>query len=203
MKALESILEEAKGTTETRSRKSAKEKYYGTVYIDHTSRGINSWTVEMTPRWSQKYHQDAFIPRGYNITERGTSVVDVPAELSNLIAAIEKSKYILALEDDYDDEGSEGYEFETWSNAIRFLTAYAKHCYETTAIAPPPPFIYHGPDGSIDIQWREAAFRLLINIPKGDIPATFFGRSKGQEVSGVFDSKNPIFELFPLISGIV
>ena len=44
----------------------------------------------------------------------------------NIFKAIDKSKYILDLSDDWDDEGAKGYSKSTWILAIGFLLRYLK-----------------------------------------------------------------------------
>jgi hypothetical protein len=106
--------------------------------------------------------------------------------------AIEQSKYILELGDNWDGEGSRGYAFETWRRATEFLRDFALgaaaggHSLEA-------PTIGHAHDGSIDLLWRTKTYRLLINVPAGDgFIATFYGDDYGDEsIEGRFSLSKP------------
>ena len=53
----------------------------------------------------------------------------LPEKLAYLFPVIEKSESILLLEDDWDDEGSEGYDKVAWEAAVKFLMDYAQSLY--------------------------------------------------------------------------
>ena len=93
---------------------------------------------------------------------------------NELFIEIEKSKYILDLEDDYDDEGAESYSKEIWEKSTQFLISNAKNIYKQESKIIDVPSIFHGPDGSIDILWQKEDYRLLINIDKNEI-VSFYG----------------------------
>ncbi|MBK9338283.1 MAG: hypothetical protein IPM98_17710 [Lewinellaceae bacterium] len=138
----------------------------------------------------------------------GNIVAALPIELGELAAAIEQSKYLLALEhgfdaedkitplieihlaleDDFDNGSGRAYSPETWEKAVRFISGYAQWLFDIFGKVIVTPKIYHGPDGSIDLYWENPRFNLLINIPPGDEPATFYGDNYGaQVIEGKFD----------------
>ncbi|MCP3959668.1 MAG: hypothetical protein GY719_17605 [bacterium] len=99
--------------------------------------------------------------------------------------AIERSRRIYRLEDNWDDEGAVGYERETWERAIRFLLLHAERFQQETRCSIPAPSIGPGPDGSIDLYWKEPAFGLLVNVPSDEAsPATFYGEDKRLTIEG-------------------
>jgi len=112
----------------------------------------------------------------------GKQVATLPAELEALAAAIEQSKYILNLENDFDEANGVAYSPETWGKAIRFIAGYAQWLFDVFGKVIFTPKIYHGPEGSIDLYWENPRFNLLINIPAGDEPATFYGDNYGSQV---------------------
>jgi hypothetical protein len=115
----------------------------------------------------------------------------LPSELAFLFKTIDKSQYILQLENDWDDAGAEKYEEKTWINAVSFLMRYAKALYEDFNIIINSPKIYHGPKGSIDILWEPSAYRLVINIPKEGDKAMFYADNYGdQTTEGSFHLDN-------------
>ncbi len=118
---------------------------------------------------------------------KGQPIAFLPLELSFLFKTMDKSQYILELEDDWDDAGGEKYEETTWKNAMLFLTRYAKNLFNDFNIIINSPKIYHGPKGSIDILWEPSAYRLVINIPKEGDKAMFYADDyKDQITEGVF-----------------
>ena len=82
---------------------------------------------------------------------------------------------MLEFEDNWDEEGSISYSRDTWTAATRFVVKlynWAKTSHNTQI---PAPKIYHGPDGSIDILWKNTRARLLVNIPPNTDIATYYG----------------------------
>ena len=80
--------------------------------------------------------------------------------------AISSSRWILNLNDDWDEKGSPGYEQTTWQRACDFLVRQAKFARESHKRNLPAPRILPGPDGSIDVHWKMPQFELLVNIPE-------------------------------------
>jgi hypothetical protein len=131
-------------------------------------------------------------------TFKGNSLGFLPSELAFLFETIDKSQYILQLEDDWDDAGAEKYEETTWKNAMFFLIRYAKVLYDNFNIIINSPKIYHGPNGSIDILWEPSAYRLVINIPKKGDKAMFYADNyKDQITEGTFNLDNFNISLIP------
>lgn len=126
-----------------------------------------------------------------SITLESETIAVLPYELRSLVDEIEKSKYILELEDDWDDEGSIGYKKETWIKSIKFIVSYAIWFKDNYNKIIEVPKIYHGPEGSIDISWENLKYRLLVNIPDGiEEPAMFYSDDyKMESIKGTF---NPI-----------
>ncbi len=92
-----------------------------------------------------------------------------------LLSEIERSKYIYDLDDNWDDEGSIGYTFETWEKAINFITKLYNHIKSKHSIIMDTPTVSHGPMGSIDILWENSNYRLLINVPKDSNTIKYYG----------------------------
>ncbi len=129
---------------------------------------------------------------------KGNPIVFLPTELTFLFKTMDKSQYILQLEDDWDDAGGEKYEAQTWINAMSFLARYAQHLFNDFNIIINSPKIYHGPKGSIDILWEPSAYRLVINIPKDGNKAMFYADDyKDQITEGVFHLDNFNISLIP------
>ncbi len=129
---------------------------------------------------------------------KGQNLGVLPLELAFLYKTIDKSQYILQLEDGWDDAEAEKYEEKTWINAVSFLIRYAKTLFDDFNIIINSPKIYHGPNGSIDILWEPSAYRLVINIPKmGDTAMFYADDYKDQKTEGVFQLDNFNVSLIP------
>jgi len=131
----------------------------------------------------------------------GQQFASIPAELTDLAIAIDKSQYILKLEPDFDGEGGAPYSKETWLKAVHFITDYAKWLFDVFNKRIETPKIYHGPEGSIDLLWENKRFNLLINIPASAEMATFYGDDFGSQITqGKFDPANFRQALLPDLS---
>jgi hypothetical protein len=117
--------------------------------------------------------------------------IEVPPALSEVAEAIEKSRYILDLPDDWDDEGSPGYALETWERAARFVLQNAVELWRSAQLRVVAPAIHNGPAGSIDLHWKTSGTELLINVPPNvERPATYYGRNahSGLETKGSLET---------------
>lgn len=108
------------------------------------------------------------------IIERATESVLAP-----LLREIERSREMLAWEDDWDGEGSPRFEEATWKRAIDLLDRHARPLFERGVILPTPR-ILPGPDASIDLHWETGQRELLINVPSDGGPASYYGETAGK-----------------------
>jgi hypothetical protein len=90
----------------------------------------------------------------------------IPEELEGLVEVINESRRILDLAEDWDHEGSPDYSRKTWERATTFLLKHALWHWTQYKIVTDRPKILEGPDGSIDIHWKDSQAELLINIPE-------------------------------------
>ncbi len=117
--------------------------------------------------------------------------------------AIDESRRILELEDNWDDEGSPRYEESTLIRATTFLVRTAQEYYKLYNIWIDAPRILHGPEGSIDLHWKTPSHELLINIPaNSESPVEFYGDSgNSKSIKGQLDfSSNNVWILMWLKS---
>ncbi len=106
----------------------------------------------------------------------------LPAVLGHVAEAIAGSRCIVDLKDDWDGEGSLGYEELTWLRAARLVAKSSIAFWRTCRAVPPAPGITPGPDGSIDMVWRSEGRKLVINIPEEPHSvATFYGKDRNDE----------------------
>jgi len=114
----------------------------------------------------------------------------LPQELDSLSKEITRSvKKILSLSNDFDDENSKSYQVETVDRAIMFVKKLAISALKVNNTIIPVPKILPGPDGSIDVCWKQDAFSLLINFPaEAEELPTYFGEDTvGNTTEGTFD----------------
>jgi hypothetical protein len=102
---------------------------------------------------------------------------------SRIAKAIQSSRSILDLEDDWDEEGSPGYKESTWVRATQFVKNTSLSFRQDTGFWVDPPRILPGPKGSIDIHWKTSKRELLINIPENDEePADYYGSGGANDI---------------------
>lgn len=107
--------------------------------------------------------------------------------LPSIDEAIEKSRRILELPVNWDDEGAKPISEATWRRATEFLRRLAsalRYCHSVSLLA---PRISPCADGSIDLLWRATKLKLLINIQPEDSESDFYGETiDGLKVKGTF-----------------
>lgn len=113
-----------------------------------------------------------------------------------LQAEIESAEEKLtALADNWDGEGSAKYNRETLDKAAEFLRSQDKLILGIQNRSLPVPQINPGPDGSIDLFWKQPTWELLVNVPaRANEGASFYGEDNtGQHIKGSFGTS--IFNL--------
>lgn len=117
--------------------------------------------------------------------------IEIPSALEHVADAIEKSRYILDLPSDWDEEGSPSYAHETWERAVKFMLQNVAELWRCERVRVQAPAIHHGPAASIDILWKTQSRDLLINVPPAlNQPATYYGinQTTGIETKGNLDT---------------
>lgn len=143
--------------------------------------GSADWFIQHEDE-AQKAFVKYFVEVHWNSTRLG---------LGHLRAAIDRSRAVLELPDDFDDEGSPAYTEEVWRRAVTFLeqnAEWVRSCFDRLIEAPE---ILPGPEGSIDIHWDYPSYELLVNIPADpEGMAGFYGDDRGKiSIKGTFDPK--------------
>ena len=101
------------------------------------------------------------------------------APLADLMCEISRSREILALPDDWNDEGAPRFDEATWERATDFLKHHARLLLVRSGVTLPTPRILPGSNGGIDLHWETDLRELLINVPPGNAPAGFYGEAMG------------------------
>jgi hypothetical protein len=121
----------------------------------------------------------------FNAVEQSASGDEAARTLE---VAVGESQRLLGWEQDWDGMGAEGYDKATLDRAISFTRGAVRWLTEHHRRSVPAPRFGPGPSGSIDIHWKTERHEILINIPKGDGPAEFYGDDYGTEsIKGKFD----------------
>lgn len=112
-------------------------------------------------------------------------------EMNSLLNAINNSRSLLELEDNWDGEGSVGYDESTWLRARNFLMRNAVRLYESQKKCFDPPEILPGPKGSIDLHWKTEARELLINVPADSQETiSYYGDDTAENTENAIRGKN-------------
>lgn len=117
----------------------------------------------------------------------------VPRISVRIADAVESSRRILELPENWDEEGSPAYAYQTWERAAQFVVQTAIAQRKKSGVWVDPPKITPGPDGSIDVRWKVPYRSALINFPAAETePIQFFG-SDGEieSIRGTLDLSTP------------
>lgn len=77
---------------------------------------------------------------------------------------------------------------DAFDRAATFLRIQSREMKKRLGCFAPAPVITPGPDGSADLQWERPAWALLINVPSGSAPASFYGEGpNNSRIKGAFD----------------
>jgi hypothetical protein len=98
-----------------------------------------------------------------------------------------------------EEEDGPGFSSDTLLRARNFLLTQSKQSRQICGYFPPAPRIGPGPNGSVDLYWKERDWELLINIPAdSEKLATFYGDDYGsQRIKGSFDPDSFHYGIIP------
>lgn len=113
------------------------------------------------------------------------------SELSHIDHAIDKSNYILKLQDGWNEHDSIKISEIAYNNAIEFLKLYSNSLLELSGFIINAPSISPLDDGSIDLYWKNKTASLLINFHEEykDIAFYYF---KDNQTEPTYDSNGQI-----------
>ena len=115
--------------------------------------------------WEEISKSNANVITKDNANSKKTQDIKFKHLKDNFDKIIEKyGKGIVGLEDNWDEEGSKGYDSEIWSRTIELLKQILFNLWDKL-IDVPIPSILPSPDGSFDLNWETDMFELLVNIP--------------------------------------
>lgn len=94
---------------------------------------------------------------------------------------IEKSKWILDLQDNWDDEGASGFSEESFTDVVKFLRSLSRTMFLEYNIRIPMPTIGPSANSAFSIRWKTDSFILIVLFRK-DRVFEFYG---DQLISGI------------------
>ena len=86
-------------------------------------------------------------------------------------------EYILSLDDDWDGDGAKKFNASIFKKIYSFLENFFENLWKNGIIIPNPELLPNS-DGSVDINWQNQDFTLLINIPKEEVANYFIWRQQ-------------------------
>lgn len=91
------------------------------------------------------------------------------------------SESLLALEGDWDGEGSPGYSEQTWRRAVGLLLEIATHLRDAHHLRRSEVEIMPGSFGNIDVELRLPDRMLIFSVPADhDSPVRYYGHDAGR-----------------------
>jgi transcriptional regulator with XRE-family HTH domain len=118
----------------------------------------------------------------YGIKPSGAETYNINPELETAIVNAEH--YLLHLGDNWDGQGNCGYDKATLNRATEFLRRQSTWLWRKFDFNVPIPDINPGPDGTIDLDWKQPSWELLINIPKGSQAGSYYGENAESSIKG-------------------
>lgn len=135
---------------------------------------------------SVKQREHFSFPIDYVKHERRIIAKEHHEELPQRFAdVIESSKSLLDLGGDWDGDGAEPVDMQTWTVATTFL----RNTLLKSGVAAlvPTPNISPCRDGSIDLFWARGGFKLLINVKAASVSDYYGETPTGFVTKGTFD----------------
>ena len=131
----------------------------------------NNWLYLAPENWLKNDVRFSFLFKIYGKT------YFLPNQLKSIATAINESKWICSLKEDWDYDGASIIEKELFLSAIDFLIKYSIDIFKKSGIVIKTPEINPCRDGSIDLSWRTPSARMLVNIRKtaDELLAYYFG----------------------------
>jgi len=126
----------------------------------------------------------------------------LPIELQGIVLAIETSRNILELKENWDGEGALPFSQKVWEKAVTFLALLAKEALERLNIIVDAPRILPSAEGSIDLHWKTDSYELLVNIPQNGAPASYYGDNTigNMPIKATCDASKPDRKLISWLS---
>jgi hypothetical protein len=125
----------------------------------------------------------------------------VPSQLLDALGSfrqrVQKTRSLLDLPEDWDDNGAPRFSESHWKRISSFLVNAGTVILERRQAILAMPSVTPVPDGSIDLHWKTAEGELLINVPSENGVATFYGDNFGKrKIKGTMELTEDDVPLF-------
>jgi hypothetical protein len=127
------------------------------------------------------------LPRSKAWTPNARAISVEPTVPVGIEEAIVRSRRLLDLRPDWNEDGGEPIAESTLHVATSFLRRTAATIYSTWQVELPAPAIGPCGDGSVDLHWRTPKFKLLVNIQPNSGKSDFYGESPALTIKGTFN----------------
>ena len=126
----------------------------------------------------------------------------LPGELHSISQAIETSRSILELKENWDGEGALPFSRKVWETAVTFLAIQAKEALDRLGVVVDAPRILASAEGSIDLHWKTDSYELLVNIPQNGALASYYGDNTlgNMPIKATCDASKPDRKLISWLS---
>jgi hypothetical protein len=142
-------------------------------------------------RWSSFFKRIRLSPSQQNlILKKLHETLAKPHIFDALNQHMKEAKdHLLQLKDNWDNEGGKVYQEQSIHRAFDFLQKLAESLYISSEKILDLPKIRPGPQGSIDLYWKQEKYELLVNISDDpNEPADIYGDNYGGLIlKGTFD----------------
>lgn len=110
--------------------------------------------------------------------------ISLPRNLKGIADSILDSRCLLELEYDWDEEGADATNLNTYRNAIRFIVNYSTHILNRFDSILEKPYIDITRDGSISVFWNttKASFFIIFGKDKNEY-AYYYGQEKETDIA--------------------
>jgi hypothetical protein len=132
-----------------------------------------------------------------------TKNISIPYAINPLKGVIDDSRYILNLDDDWDDAGAIAYDTNVWEKAIEIVIDMHLKAFKLFDIELDYPEINPGPDGSIDFEWVTDNYEILANFLTKENIIDFYGETvNGSSFKGSFGCDDNCSSLLMILIGM-
>jgi hypothetical protein len=120
--------------------------------------------------------------------------VRVPAALEAVARALQGSRALLELGDDWDGDGTRGFSEQTWRRVADFVARGTTQLLERNGIVTEDIEVMPASDGALGIDWRTATRELLVTVPADTSKDALFYGDDGagrRTIKGTLDRAAP------------
>ncbi len=145
-----------------------KKKHYGTKDIDEDNNESEVYIYFGSAELKYNKYPVTFSIRSHKFT--------LKYELKHIASYIVKSKYLLELKDDWDDENSLSTNLETYLKAVKFIIDYSSYIFEDkgSSVIIEPPDIDILKDGAIVVNWETKSASFTIIFEKNSTGISYY-----------------------------